>query len=144
MAAPRIYQAMAADGVFFASVARLDPKTRTPVVGIWVQAVWAVLLALSGSYAQLLDWVVFGDWIFFGLIVATLFVYRVRDRKAEPPHGGPRGFRVPWHPVIPVMFVGAAVFVVISSVVSNPRNAVYGTLLIGAGLPAFGAWQRRT
>ena len=136
MAAPRIYQAMAADGIFFASVARLSPRTRTPVVGIWIQMVWAVLLALSGTYGQLLDWVVFGDWIFFGLIVATLFAYRGR--------GGPRAaFQAPAYPLLPALFVGAAAFVVYSSVVSNPRNALYGTLLIGAGIPAFLAWRRR-
>jgi len=135
MAAPRIYQAMAADGVFFASVARISPRTRTPVVGIWIQMVWAVMLALSGTYGQLLDWVVFGDWIFFGLIVATLFTYRRR--------GGPRApFQAPAYPLLPALFVAAAVFVVYSSVVSNPRNAIYGTLLIGAGIPAFLGWRR--
>jgi APA family basic amino acid/polyamine antiporter len=174
MAAPRIYQAMAADGIFFASVARLSPRTRTPVVGIWIQMVWAVLLALSGTYGQLLDWVVFGDWIFFGLIVATLFAYRARDARAKapatPPGGGVAGtpaaapaspgvapatppapsavagsrpFLAPWYPVLPGLFVVAAAFVVYSSVVSNPRNAVYGTLLIGAGIPAFLGWRKR-
>jgi basic amino acid/polyamine antiporter, APA family len=150
MAVPRVYQAMAADGVFFASVARLSPRTRTPTVGIWIQMAWAVLLALSGSYAQLLDWVIFGDWIFFGAIVATLFVYRRRDGgpAMDPPGGrvgpAPAGsFRAPWHPLLPGLFVVAAAFVVVSSVVSNPKNAVYGTLLIGAGVPAFLAWVRR-
>lgn len=146
MAAPRIYQAMAADGIFFSSVARLSPRTRTPVVGIWIQMVWAVGLALSGSYAQLLDWVVFGDWIFFGLIVATLFAYRRRDGgSATGAIGGNAGtFRAPLYPLLPVLFVAAAVFVVVSSVVSNPRNALYGTLLIGAGVPAYLVWATRT
>jgi APA family basic amino acid/polyamine antiporter len=143
MAAPRIYQAMAADGAFFPSVAKIDPRTRTPTVGIWIQAVWAVVLALSGSYAQLLDWVVFGDWIFFGLIVATLFAYRSGTSEAAG-DGQPRVFHVPAYPLVPILFVGAAVFVVYSSVVSNPRNALYGTLLISAGVPAFAWWRRRT
>jgi APA family basic amino acid/polyamine antiporter len=146
MAVPRVYQAMAADGVFFASVARLNPRTRTPTMGIWIQMVWAVALALSGTYGQLLDWVIFGDWIFFGMIVATLFVYRRRDVGLATP-GSPAvpaaAFRAPWHPLLPAMFVLAAAFVVASSVVSNPRNAVYGTLLIGAGVPVFLAWARR-
>lgn len=148
MAAPRIYQAMAADGAFFASVARLSPRTRTPATGIWIQMVWAVLLALSGTYGQLLDWVVFGDWIFFGLIVATLFAYRARDAAssaagapAAAPEGAPR-FRSPLYPLLPALFVAAAAFVVYSSVVSNPRNALWGTLLIAAGVPAFLAWRR--
>ena len=136
LAAPRIYQAMAADGLFFESVARLNPRTRTPNVGIWIQAVWAVVLTLSGTFAQLLDWVVFGDWIFFGLIVSTVFVFRVRS-------AGPAPFRVPAHPIVPGLFVAAAVFVVLSSIVSNPRNAVYGTLLISAGVPAFWFWRSR-
>ena len=144
MSAPRIYQAMAADQVFFSSVARLAPRTHAPVVGIWVQAAWAVVLALSGSYAQLLDWVVFGDWIFFGLIVATLFVYRRREGRMELDARAPRGFRVPWHPLLPGLFVISAIFVVASSVVSNPRNALYGALLIAAGVPAFRAWHRRS
>ena len=159
MAVPRVYQAMAADGVFFASVARLDPRTRTPTVGIWIQMAWAVVLVLSGTYGQLLDWVVFGDWIFFGMIAATLFVYRARDAGSANPAvpANPAGsatpaiaagsasagsFRAPWHPLLPGLFVATAAFVVVSSVVSNPRNAVYGTLLIGAGVPAFVAWAR--
>jgi APA family basic amino acid/polyamine antiporter len=160
MTVPRVYQAMAADGVFFASVARLSPRTRTPTVGIWIQMAWAAVLALSGTYGQLLDWVVFGDWIFFGMIVATLFVYRRRDAgsantgdpaaaAASEPEGTAQApapapsFRAPWHPVLPVLFVAAAVFVVFSSIASNPRNALYGTLLIGAGVPAFLGWVGR-
>lgn len=159
MTVPRVYQAMAADGVFFSSVARLSPRTRTPTVGIWIQMAWAVVLALSGTYGQLLDWVVFGDWIFFGMIVATLFAYRRRDAgsanagdpaaaAASEPEAAARApapvppFRAPWHPVLPVLFVAAAVFVVLSSIASNPRNALYGTLLIGAGVPVFLAWAR--
>ncbi len=136
LAAPRIYQAMAADGLFFESVARLNPRTRTPTVGIWIQAVWAVVLTLSGTFAQLLDWVVFGDWIFFGLIVTTVFAFRIRG-------DGPAPFSVPAYPLLPGLFVAAAGFVVLSSVVSNPLNALYGTLLILAGVPAFLFWSSR-
>jgi APA family basic amino acid/polyamine antiporter len=135
LAAPRIYQAMAADGLFFESVARLNPKTRTPNVGIWIQATWAVILAMSGTFAQLLDWVVFGDWIFFGLIVTTVFVFRARSDEPAP-------YALPFYPLVPGLFVAAAMFVVASSVLSNPLNALYGTLLIGAGVPAFLFWKR--
>jgi len=146
LAPPRIYRAMAQDRVFFESVSRLNPRTHTPVTGIWIQAAWAVMLTVSGTYAQLLDWVVFGDWIFFGLIVSTLFVYRLRDaRIAGPTAGGPvrPTFRVPAHPLLPLVFALAAAFVVVSSIVSNPRNAFYGTVLILAGVPVFYAWRRR-
>ncbi len=173
MAAPRVYQAMADDGLFFRSAARLHPRWRTPAGAIAFQAAWAVLLALSGTYGQLLDWVVFGDWIFFGLVAATLFRYRradgagaglrrgagrgfagapgaelrfasapgARAAHAERPADG-GGFRLPGYPFVPVFFVLTAVFVVGSSVASNPRNAALGALLIGAGIPVFLYWRR--
>lgn len=127
---PRVYQAMAADGVFVRPLAALHPRFRTPARAIALQGAWAVVLALSGTYGQLLDYVVFGDWIFFGLAVATLFVYRRRE-------GAPPRFGVPLWPLTPALFVAAAVFVVVSSVASNPRNAAIGTALLLAGVPVF-------
>ncbi len=150
---PRIYRAMAQDGVFFEAVSRLNPRTRTPTAGIWIQAVWAVVLTLSGTYGQLLDYVVFGDWIFFGLIVSTLFVYRWRDAHeaapaavagAEVVSSDRPTFRVPAHPLLPTAFGAAAAFVVVSSIASNPRNAAYGAVLIVAGIPVYLAWRRKS
>src|SRR5436305_948523 len=84
---PRVFQAMAADGVFVEPLARLHPRYRTPAGAIGFMGAWSIVLALSGTYAQLLDYVVFGDWIFFGLTVASLFIYRARDRAPFPgPH----------------------------------------------------------
>ncbi|HEY8468484.1 MAG TPA: amino acid permease, partial [Longimicrobiales bacterium] len=87
LAAPRVYQAMADDGLFFRWAARLHPRYRTPAGAILFQSAWAVVLLLSGTYGELLDWVVFGDWIFFGLVVVTLFVFRAREAR-EGPEGG--------------------------------------------------------
>ena len=94
MVTPRAYQAIAADGLFLPAFAKLHPVHRTPTRAITLQAAWSIVLALSGSYGQLVDYVVFGDWIFFGLTVATLFVYRARDRSVV---GSPAstGFRTP-------------------------------------------------
>lgn len=131
---PRVYQAMAADGVFFAGLAALHPRTRTPVTAIALQAAWAVVLALSGSYGQLLDYVVFGDWIFFGSVAATLFVFRRRE-------GAPARFRVPLWPLTPALFVLAAAYVVVSSIGQNPGNAAIGTVLLMAGVPVFMIWR---
>jgi APA family basic amino acid/polyamine antiporter len=103
-----------------------------------VQAVWAVALTLSGSYAQLLDYVVFGDWIFFGLTVLTLFFYR--RRGALP--AGSAAF-VWGYPVTPLLFVLVAVFAVWSSIVSNPLNAGLGAALILAGVPIYFYWNRK-
>lgn len=138
LAAPRIYQAMADDGLFFRTAARLHPRYHAPSAAIVIQGAWAVLLTLSGSYGQLLDYVVFGDWIFFGLIVATTFVYRRRIGREKA-----GVFRMPGFPLLPALFVVTAAGVVVSTVISNPRNALLGTLLIIAGIPVFSVWRRR-
>jgi APA family basic amino acid/polyamine antiporter len=137
---PRVFQAMAADGVFLRQLARLHPVYRTPTGAIVFMGAWSMLLALSGTYAQLLDYVVFGDWIFFGLTVASLFIYRAREQGVAPaPHPG---FRVPGYPWTPGLFVLAAGYVVASSIVANLTNALIGTGLLALGLPVFW-WARR-
>jgi APA family basic amino acid/polyamine antiporter len=137
LAGPRIYQAMADDGLFFERAARLHPRFRTPWVAIGVQAVWAITLTLSGSYGQLLDYVVFGDWIFFGLTVTTLFFYRRRGAAPE----GSAAF-VWGYPFTPLLFVLVAAFTVWSSIVSNPKNAAIGGALIASGIPVYFYWSR--
>jgi APA family basic amino acid/polyamine antiporter len=130
---PRVLQAMAADGVFFKRFAELHPVYRTPTLATIALAVCAIVLTLSGTFGQLVDYVTFGDWIFFGLCVAGLFVYRARE--------GPPTFRVPGYPVTPAIFVLAAGFVVASAIASNPRNAAIGAGLIALGVPAFLYWR---
>ncbi|NUP54320.1 MAG: amino acid permease, partial [Gemmatimonadaceae bacterium] len=134
---PRVYQAMARDGLFFARFADLHPRTRTPVAAIAVQGIWAIGLLLSGSYGQLLDYVTFADWIFFGVTAATLFVYRRRDV-----HAGSR-YRAPFYPVSVLLFCAACLYVVAGAVFSNPWNAVRGSVLLAAGVPVFLFWSRR-
>jgi APA family basic amino acid/polyamine antiporter len=138
---PRVFQAMAADGVFFRRLAELHPTYRTPGAAILLMGAWAVALTLTRTYGPLTDYVVFGDWIFFGLSVATLFIYRRRDRAAGVPR--PLKFRTPGYPWVPALFVLAALYVVASSVTSNPRNAAIGTALLLAGVPVFYYWRHR-
>lgn len=133
---PRVLQAMAADGVFFGKLAELHPVYRTPTLAIVALAVCAIILTLTGTFGQLVDYVTFGDWIFFGLTAASLFVYRRRSTDAEPT------FRVPGYPYTVLLFVAAAAFVVYSSIASNPRNAAIGAGLIALGIPAFHYWRR--
>jgi len=138
---PRVYRTMAADGLFFPSLARLHPRYGTPVAAILLQGVWAILLTLTGTYGALLDYVVFGDWIFFGMIASTLFYFRRLD-----PRGANRrieSFRMPGYPAGPIIFLLAAVYVVIGSIASNPENALKGSGLIALGVPAFWFWDRR-
>ncbi len=135
---PRVLQAMAADGVFFARLAALHPVHRTPAAAIVALAACAVALTLSKTFGQLVDYVTFGDWIFFGLTVGGLFIYRARERGALSP-----AFRVPGYPWTPAVFVLAAAYVVVSAVLSNPRNAAVGAGLIALGVPVFFYWRRR-
>jgi APA family basic amino acid/polyamine antiporter len=141
LSAPRMLQAMSADRLFFKFAAKLHPRYRTPTGGIVIQAVWAIALVLSGTYGQLLDYVVFGDWIFFGLIVATIFGYRRRDVVLGS--GASPRYRAPGYPLLPALFVITAAFVVASAIWSNPRNAALGVVLIAAGIPAFLFWRRK-
>ncbi len=144
---PRVLQAMAADGVFFRRFAVLHPAYQTPTAAIVALAVFAVALTLTGTFGQLVDYVTFGDWIFFGLCVAGLFVYRAKEHGAgsreqsAPGSVLPAPFRVPGYPVTPALFVLAAAFVVYSAIASNPKNAAIGAGLIALGIPAFLYWR---
>jgi APA family basic amino acid/polyamine antiporter len=140
---PRVIQAMAADGAFPPRLAVLHPVHRTPAAALLLQAAWAIVLTVSGSFSQLVDYVAFGDWIFFGLTVAGLYVYRARDRA-----GGvvaePGAFRVPGYPWTPGVFVAAALYVVASSIAANPTNALIGSGLLALGVPVYLFWKRRS
>jgi APA family basic amino acid/polyamine antiporter len=143
LVSPRVYQAMGRDGLFFASFARLHPRFRTPVVAIACQGVWAVALLFSGSYGQLLDYVVFSDWIFFAAIAATLPALRRRDGAGETAAPTTGAARLPLYPWSLLFFLAAAAYVVAGSVASNPANALRGTLLLAAGVPVYLFWRRR-
>jgi APA family basic amino acid/polyamine antiporter len=138
---PRVLQAMAADGVFLPRLARLHPVYRTPTAAIALLGVWAIILTLTGTFAQLVDYVTFADWTFFGLTVAGLFVYRARERTAGT---AAPGFRVPGYPWTPALFVAAAVYVVVSSVLASLRNAAAGSALLLLGVPVYRYWSGRS
>ncbi|MDH4347628.1 MAG: amino acid permease [Gemmatimonadota bacterium] len=143
MVSPRVYRTMAADGLFFPAFAKLHPEFRTPATAIMAQGVWAVLLLYSGQYGQLLDYVTFCDWIFFGLAALALFPIRRHDAASgQPPT--PSAFRVPFWPVTPLLFVAAALYVVLGSITSNPRNALLGLTILLLGVPAYWFWRRRS
>lgn len=136
---PRVLQAMAADGVFLPRLAALHPRYRTPLAAILAESGWAIVLTLTGTFAQLVDYVSFGDWIFFGLTVAGLSRIRATDRRR---HGADDFSGVPAYPWTPALFVAAAAFVVASSVLESPRNAAIGTGLLLLGVPVYLWWQR--
>ena len=140
LAPTRVYYAMAADGLFFQALARLHPTYRSPWIAIVVQSAWSSLLALTGRYEQLLNYVVFADWIFFGLTVGTVLVFRRRVPLSERP---PDAFRAPGHPLVPIAFVIVAIAVVASVVRADPASALRGAVLLAAGIPVFFWFRRR-
>jgi APA family basic amino acid/polyamine antiporter len=137
---PRVYFAMAEDGLFFRSVARLTRKTRVPAVAIVLQSVWTVVIALSGKYEQILNFQAPIDFTFFGLSAACLFVLRRRDRS-QP--GENRGFRVPGHPFTTIVFILSCWLIVANALWKYPRNSSIGFGIIVIGLPVYALWQRR-
>ena len=140
LAPSRVYYAMARDGVFFESVAKLHPKYQTPSLAIFIQSGWAIALALTGSYAQLIDYVVFADWIFFGAAAASLFVLRRDFPLSERPKGS---FKTIGYPVVPGVMVLAAVVIVASVLWASPVQSVLGIVLLASGVPAFWYWSKR-
>ena len=137
LTAPRVYYAMAEDGLFFRAIAKVHPTTRVPVVAIAVQGLVAIVIAVSGTYEQILSYVVSVDFIFFGLTGLALFVFRRRLKDASP------SFRTPGHPVTTAIFTLACWIVVAGTVVRSPVNSAIGFGILFAGLPAYLFWQTR-
>jgi APA family basic amino acid/polyamine antiporter len=137
LTAPRVYFAMARDGLFFRRLAEVHPRFGTPAVAVATSSVWAALLALSGTFEQLLTYVVFAGWIFYGLGALSLFVYR----KRQPDR--PRPFRVPGYPWTPLLFVLAAAAIVLNTLVARPLQALLGVGIVLLGAPVYYLWTRR-
>ncbi|HET7360280.1 MAG TPA: amino acid permease [Rhodanobacteraceae bacterium] len=132
----RVFQVMGADGVFFRSAARLHPRWHTPNLALLLIAGWAIVLALSGSYNQLLDYSTIGDWLGYAAAVATLFWYR-RVHAADT-----SGYRTPWYPLLPVLFIVTVAAVTAVMLLDNSFNVAMGLLIIAAGVPVYFAWRR--
>ena len=139
LTAPRVYYAMARDGVFFKAVGHLDPRTRVPTVAIVLQGLCAAIIALTGKYDQILNYVVAIDVLFFGLTGASLLIFRARleGKGLDEEH-----LRVPWHPITTSVFVLACWAISISTVMQFPRNAGIGVGILAAGALIYPLWRR--
>jgi basic amino acid/polyamine antiporter, APA family len=137
MAPPRVYYAMAADGVFFERVGRLGRRFRAPTAAILLQGALASAFALSNTYDRLLGYVVFADWTFFALSGAALMVFRSRLP------GAPRPFPTPFYPWTPLLFIAAGSGIVLNTFLADPRSALAGSVMILLGIPVYFFWKRR-
>ena len=133
LTSPRVYYAMAEDGLFFRGVARVNESTRVPVVAILLQGVAATAVALSGTYGQILSYVVSVDFIWFALTGAALLAFRRRDPVSD-------GFKVPLHPWTTLFFIFACALTVIGTIWNHPANSAVGLLILAAGVPACLYW----
>lgn len=139
LTAPRIYYAMAQDGVFFKKVAEVHPLFRTPAYSIFFQSVWAIVLILFwGTYESLISYVVFTDWIFFGLAAASVFVFRQRMPTAERP------YKTLAYPVTPLLFVGGAMWFVGNTLIGKPVESWAGLGFLALGIPVYYFWKKRS
>ncbi len=127
----RVPYAMARDGLFFASQARLSKTTHVPVVAILIQGVWSCVLALSGTFDQLTDCLLFASWIFYGLVTSSVFLLRRKMPDAERP------YKTLGYPLMPLVFVLVATWLVINTLVNKPVESVAGLVLIVLGLPVY-------
>jgi APA family basic amino acid/polyamine antiporter len=139
LTAPRAYYAMARDGLFFKAIGSLDRRSRVPVAAIVLQGVWAAVIALTGKYDQILNYVVSIDVLFFGLTGASLIVFRSREREARPEGG----IRVPLHPVTTGLFVLACWAISVTTIVQYPRNAGIGVGILLIGVLVYQFWRKR-
>jgi basic amino acid/polyamine antiporter, APA family len=138
LTATRVYYAMAKDGVFFKRMAAIHPGWRTPAFAIIASCAWAALLAVSGTFEELLTYVIFVGWAFYALGAASVFRYR----RTAP--DAPRPFRVPGYPWTPWLFVGIGAAVVVNTVWLHPARAAIGFGLVALGVPVYRFWKRRT
>jgi APA family basic amino acid/polyamine antiporter len=137
LAGPRLYYAMSRDGLFFKSVGELHPKYMTPVAGLILQAVWTAVLCISGSYGQLLDYIVFAVLLFYILTIVGLFVLRFK-RPNEP-----RPYKAFGYPVLPALYIVMAAWISIVLLRYKPQYTWPGLILVLLGIPVYLFWSRK-
>jgi APA family basic amino acid/polyamine antiporter len=136
LTAPRVYFAMARDGLFFRSLAAVHPRFRTPARSLWAQSAWAIVLTASGTYEQLYTYVVFAAVLFHVATGAAVFTLRRKRPDA------PRPYRVWGYPWVPALFIAASLALVANTLWEKPVESLWGLGLVALGLPAYAWWRR--
>jgi basic amino acid/polyamine antiporter, APA family len=137
LAGARVYYAMALDGLFFRSVKRIDPVHHTPVTSLWVQCLWGCLLTLTGSYSDLLDYVIFAVLLFYVLTIAGLFVLRRTRPEMERP------YRAIGYPVLPALYIAAGLLIEVLLLLYKPSYTWPGLIIVLLGVPVYFVWRAR-
>lgn len=133
---PRLYYAMAKEGVFFKGASYIHPRYNTPSKAIVYQAIWACVLVLSGSFDQLTDMLIFASFIFYGATTLGVFVLRVRIPDA------PRPYKAWGYPVLPALFIVFCIVLVVVTLIGKPREALLGLSLMASGIPFYWYWNK--
>ncbi|MGO9123886.1 MAG: APC family permease, partial [Terriglobales bacterium] len=136
LAGARVYYAMAKDGLFFRSVAKLNPTYKTPAVSLMAQMVWTCVLCISGSYGQLLNYVIFAVLVFYILTIVGLFILRRTHPKAERP------YRAIGYPVLPAIYIVMALFIDVVLLRYTPQYTWPGLIIVLLGIPVYYLWSR--
>ncbi len=134
---PRVYYAMAKDGLFFPRAKEIHPKYHTPNPALWMQGVWACLLVLSGSFDQLTDMLIFAAFFFYGATAFGVFIMRRREPNTERP------YRVWGYPIVPALFVLFCVALIVITCINHPREAALGIVLMMTGVPFYFYWNSK-
>jgi len=136
LSSPRIYYAMASERVFFKSLAHIHPRFRTPIASLVAQGIWASLLILTGTFNQLITYVVFASWIFYAMSAAAVMILRKKSSQLLRP------YRVWGYPFTPIIFIIFSLFLVSNALIKDPRDSAFGLGIIALGLPAYFYWRR--
>jgi APA family basic amino acid/polyamine antiporter len=137
LAGARVYYAMSRDGLFFKSVGKLHPRYKTPVAGLLVQAAWATVLCISGSYSQLLDYIIFAELVFYILTIVGLFVLRFKRPDA------PRPYKALGYPLLPGLYIVIAAWICVVLLRYKPQYTWPGLVLVLLGIPVYLFWSSR-
>lgn len=137
LTSPRVYFAMARDGVFFKKVAEVHRKFFTPHIAILIIGVWSAILSLTGTFEQLFTYVIFGEWLFFGLVAGSVFILRAKRPDF------PRPYKTWGYPFTPAIFILSAVFISLNTLIKEFWNSVLGLFIIALGIPFYIYWRRR-
>jgi len=132
----RVYFAMARDGLFFARLGRLNPRTHTPNAALVLQGIWASFLTLTGTYTQLLDYIIFAVLLFYILTIAGLFVLRWKQPHAERP------YKALGYPILPILYIALAAFIEVCILIYKPQYTWPGLIIVALGVPAYFMWRR--